>query len=247
METEMDLTLEELDEYIFGCYRERENELLPKIIAAARAHLKNQELARGFMARRSQPPQQREDDGTGVNRKSDSGDNCRHHNPDPDLDSVAPAPSSTVERWPENQINEDGSIKPWPSPDTNFSKRKSEDAGLVERLRSFDWDDPQDQEIGLEAAAALEAKDAEIAEQREAIRNMVAKNTEAQAEIERLRESLRIECRLRSATDKIAGDRFLTIERLREALKETAVAIAGGRDKDAQRIARAALKGGGWA
>jgi hypothetical protein len=93
-----DLTLEELNEYIFGCCRERENELLPKIIAAARAHLERLEcVCEPFLphgqacpVHNPKPPQQREDDG----RRNDSvsgADNASGHDLGADKYVVTPA------------------------------------------------------------------------------------------------------------------------------------------------------------
>jgi hypothetical protein len=87
-----------------------------------------------------------------------------------------------------------------PSPDTNFSERKSEDAGLVDRLRkeaSDTYDEVSAPKcLWSEAADALEAKDAEIVDlaDRERRWKSAAEYTgqeivKAQAEIERLKKA----------------------------------------------------------
>jgi hypothetical protein len=129
-----------------------------------------------------QPPQQRED------ADADAVEDAILHPWAPGK----PAPSSTVE--PMERIlaeqQREADIRN-ASPDTNFSKGKSEDAGLVERLRACARTDGKAPiHLLISAAAALEAKDAEIEHWRSLYRNACKDRSEAQAEIERLREAL---------------------------------------------------------
>jgi hypothetical protein len=233
METEMGLTLEELNQIIRVVslhavtviddeYYEWPKEKIDALIAAARAHLERQEWLSKEMAWRSlpQPQQQREDDGPDTRIRNRGADR-----PVCDLDvasNVAPAPSSTVEPLPIHKTVWRESVKPildaltersqkeWecsehnpanyppsPSPDTNFSKRKSEDAGLVERLRHIDSLSPVKSIFGA-AAAALEAKDADKAQGIAMINELATMCNELKATIEakdaeigRLRELLK--------------------------------------------------------
>jgi hypothetical protein len=149
METKMELTLEILDRIErrlgeWGGWFSLTTDEKDLLIAAARAHLKNQELARGFMARRSQPPQQRED---GMSMAG-----CIPFTDGSMWYDHAPAPSSTVEPAKDYyEHNYDRAAEAFLAPD----------AGLVERLRKNDY--AKDMPLQREAAAALEAKDAEIA------------------------------------------------------------------------------------
>jgi hypothetical protein len=91
----------------------------------------------------------------------------------------SPAPSSTVEPLdPDIQQYVDHLRKPSP------------DAGLVERLREHHAMWSKETTIFREAAAALEAKDAEIERLQKGWNFAECDSKEAQAEIERLREAL---------------------------------------------------------
>jgi hypothetical protein len=221
METEMVLTLEMLNrietrrrEWGGGfSITHDEGELL---IAAARAHLEGR-LAKemeGELSPRIQPPQQRED------AKVIRGEISRN---------VTPAPSSTVEPvvlicplcgcptvktrdgtghcCPNYNCN-NPNVMPAPSPEANFSKGKSEDAGLVEpkefpyvraafvnaigeegtKAEAVEWLQKQWNETCW-LRAALEAKDAEIERLKKAypFHAWSKQKEEAQAEIARLR------------------------------------------------------------
>jgi hypothetical protein len=194
METEMDLTLEELDELdrlegkqVFFIGHQRWVPLR-SLIAAARAHLEAREYARKIEADCGylifQPPQQREDDD---DRRSEN-DSDSHSGSGADFDlgavPVAPAPSSTDEPSGEAIYR---LIEPSPDaglvrPDMSGHLVDSDmpyqaDAGLVERAKHFAHN-LSINERGIsdgtpafidELAAALEAKDAEIERLREAL------------------------------------------------------------------------------
>jgi hypothetical protein len=177
-----DLTLEELNRIeararAWGGAFHLSDDEEKRIIAAARAHLEGQEwkgLNKDWIP--SQPPQQREDDGTGV----------FHTDPLPSdaaLFPIAPAPSPTVEPMErilaEQQREAD-------------IRNASPDAGLVEELEALEADGPPFNTIYGRAAAALEAKDAEIERLKKAypFHAWSKLKEEAQAEIERLRETL---------------------------------------------------------
>jgi hypothetical protein len=206
------------------------------------------------MTKLPQSPQQREDDGPDTRIRNRGADR-----PVRDLDvapNVAPAPSSTVEphqfvnrverkeycpkchrSYITHEFMELGCPACEPSPDeANFSKRKSEDAGLVERLRHIDSLSPVKSIFGA-AAAALEAKDADKAQGIAMINELASQCNEAQAEIERW--ALRYSEDMAAAHNEIERceeeikDLFEQRTRLREALEKTQ-----------QSIARAALKGG---
>jgi hypothetical protein len=178
---------------------------LKSLIAAARAHLEGQELHKADAERfwHPQPPQQREDD---VLRPGDigfSGSSSAYGVLPLDNVPLAPPPSSTVEPSLDYSLDPQanaGGPYPKPSPDTNFSKRKSEDAGLVwltsvgltpEWFWTCSQRDQQTQVLRA-AAAALEAKDAEIQLAWNTCEKAEIRARHAQAEIERLREALEI-------------------------------------------------------
>jgi hypothetical protein len=212
METEMELTLEELNRIEErarewgGAFHLSDDEE-KRIIAAARAHLEGQGYRNGIEAAAKmaetqvadgfaeytyarpmtgyeaaaairaipQPPQQREDDGTGV----------FHTDPLPSdaaLFPITPAPSSTVEP-PLDKLQRLG--QEWDA---------SPDAGLVERLRACRCavgpNEYEDHELCNETAAALEAKDARLESAEAMLRESDKLAAEAQAEMERLREAL---------------------------------------------------------
>jgi hypothetical protein len=260
METEMELTLEDLaSEEAWARDYKWETDgafsdmlILPRktylnVIAAARAHLENERMIAEYDAENRaeeeaiysaeelaeirapdpQPPQQREDDGfrhdstdctdlagnvddrgSGVSAMGDA--------------SVAPAPSSTV------------CAEPYNSDLYAAANNPSPDAGLVERLNRFADGGPNPNlHVCREAAAALEAKDAEIAELSDMNDKLVDDAVVRDVEIARRDEEYGIVC---SERDKAQAE----IERLREALEK----IADYRYEPAAEIARAALKGG---
>jgi hypothetical protein len=190
METEMDLTLEDIKhaDYIIRAHLlgdRAAREELDKLIAAARAHLEGQRpepvfkydaIARACFPETDfpgdpQPPQQREDDWPGKPCFMGSDE--------------TPAPSSTVEPekdalyalardcFPETDM-------PWDNP--------FPDAGLVDHLEAFGGRSdipPALRELIENAVRALEAKDAEID-------GLFIDLAKAQAEIERLRGALEL-------------------------------------------------------
>jgi hypothetical protein len=173
------LTLEELDDMaaVFKSWPH-----MQRLIAAARRGIELEKWLEP-LAWDNSPPPQREDDGMKVsNRGSHAGPL-----PSAAASSVAPAPSSTVER----ELRMQGvPVFAEPSPD----------AGLVERLRRSvtKWHEPTD-ELAIEAANSLEAKDAEIAALEQVNETLLADeklaqayidNRQAQTEIERLRKAL---------------------------------------------------------
>jgi hypothetical protein len=169
-----------------------------------------------------QPPQQRED------ADADAVEDAILHPWAPGK----PAPSSTVE--PMERIlaeqQREADIRN-ASPDTNFSKGKSEDAGLVERLRACARTDGKAPiHLLISAAAALEAKDAEIEYWQNGYadalmqRNTADDTIEAQArEIEALtqiNETLLADEKLAQSYIDLREARA-EIERLREVLRLT--------------------------
>jgi hypothetical protein len=157
METEMVLTLEELDEikrqvetgewWCRSCQLRKP--FLLKLIAAARAHLEQQAIDEVLNV--PQPQQQREDDGTLTNDiKQPSDKHCGDYPNHPHADALAPAPSPTVEphkaEWEAFHRINVNAVKTSP--------------GLVERVYDLVATE-KDMALCNEIAAALEAKDAE--------------------------------------------------------------------------------------
>jgi hypothetical protein len=196
METEMELTLEELDAIEGNPIKAGDYEPIiinhrnfKKLIAAARAHLEGQEKYclndeyADVTAERiiPQPPQQREDepsfeqflDEIEKRPPNDRLKRLMRDNPSPDAGLVAASLNIVAGHNPSDL---------------------SPDAGLVERLQiSAQLGCPDTPAIYAEAAAALEAKDAEILDLATELKGegiLRAKLSKAQAEIERLRKAL---------------------------------------------------------
>jgi archaellum component FlaC len=214
-----DLTLEELDELTVTDWNSIPVPSRKRMFAAARAHLEPTvyycpRCSCSFYPKTPQPPQQREDDRLYAQARA-----CF---PETDMPADTPAPSSTVE--PQERDIYSGAAssyyRGWR--DAVTGDRPSPDAGLVERLREpvpmidFGYGN-----IMREAAAALEAKDALIAQYEaipvEDMEEQIAKHEailEAKdAEIERWeREAEELGTKWHDASKEI--------ERLREALEE---------------------------
>jgi hypothetical protein len=137
-----------------------------------------------------------------------------------------------------------------PSPDTNFSKGKSEDAGLVERLLNFSTQDGACADLMDDAAAALEAKDAALVSTEELLERFAADFSEARSTIEaQAKEIADLKHDLFRYMD-IANEHVNECERLREALEKIVgltdphTTLTGAHADTVFIIARAALKGG---
>jgi FtsZ-binding cell division protein ZapB len=254
METEMELTLEELgsiERDILDYVRNAPHfqECAPRIkacFAAARAHLETNNVTNdqcimcgawkgykhhSFCPKLTPPPPQREDEITGPTGYHDSVSALLHRTGGADGDGGSPAPSSTVEPLdPDIQQYVDHLRKPSP------------DAGLVERLREHHAMWSKETTIFREAAAALEAKDAEIERLQKGWNFAECDSKDAQAEIERL-SSPPLEQEVKHLDGQIKT-LLAENERLREALDCVLKYHCPNIQSVAVDRARAALKGG---